>query len=100
MSFKAIKTNFRLEVEPKGLGDFGAIRMSDGIIEPDPERRAQRYEEACEEMAKAIKRHVEGVEHVAVKYETEYLCTDCYYQVAAEDEGCLCPKEKQEASDE
>lgn len=94
---KAIRVNYRLEVEPKGLGDFGGVRMSDRLIEPDPERRAKRYEEACEEMAEAIKRYVEGVEHVEVKYDTEYLCTDCYYQAVSEDEECLCPVAKQRA---
>lgn len=97
MGLKAIRTNYRLEVEPLGLGDFGAIRMSDRLIEPDPERRAKRYEEACEEMAEAIKRHVEGVEHVAVVYDTEYLCGDCGYQTANKDEGCMCPLAKQRA---
>lgn len=97
MGFKEIRTNYRLEVEPKGLGDFGAIRMSDGIIEPDPERRAKRYEEACKKMAEAIKRNVEGVEHVSVMFDTEYLCGDCGYQTADKDEGCLCPAAKQRA---
>jgi hypothetical protein len=54
-------------ITPKSLGNFGFASMSDYGVEPDPVKRGQQYRERCEEIAREVKRHVDGVEDVSVE---------------------------------
>ena len=73
------KSNFRVVVEPKGLGDFGGIRVSDSFFGQSQERIAKDYEDRCKEMADQIRRHVDNVRSAEVDYDTEEICSRCGY---------------------
>lgn len=75
------RENFRVEVTPRGLGDFGSISVGTGLIYgrgPDAKRRIERDEqERCNEIANAIKRHVDNVYSAEVKFDKGYVCGHC-----------------------
>src|SRR3546814_20054338 len=72
------KANFRVVVEPRGLGDFGSIKTSDSLIYgrgPEAAARIARdYEERCDEIAGDIKRHVDNVGYISVEFDQEKVC--------------------------
>lgn len=77
---KGDKENFRVVVEPRSMGDFGSIRMSEGFFyygEGAQARKEKDYQERCEEIAAEIKRHVDNVRYVSVEYDQETVCEYC-----------------------
>ena len=74
---KIRKFDWRVEVWPKGLGNFGCISISDYAIEPDEEKRNERYRMLCEEIKEQIERHVDNVGSVYVICDTEEVCEFC-----------------------
>jgi len=74
---KTIKENFRVEVFPKSLGDFGLVRISDYAVEPDEENRNQEYKAVCEDIVCQIERHVDGVGSIYVEFDTRHVCSFC-----------------------
>lgn len=75
------KTNFRVVVEPRGLGDFGFIKTSDAFAYgrgPEAQARIEReYEGRCKEIASEIKRHVDNVGYAGVEFDQEKVCEHC-----------------------
>jgi hypothetical protein len=77
VSKKVEQTNFRVVIEPRGLGNFGQISMPDRLICPDKDHRLRQYRERCDEIAADVKRHVDNVGHVYVDFDTEGECEHC-----------------------
>lgn len=70
-------TNFRVVVEPHGLGRFGSISTPDSSFYPTAEGRAKAYEERCEEIAAQIKRHVDEVGYITIECDRDPVCDHC-----------------------
>lgn len=71
MSRTVTKAEYRVEVYPKHPGDFGGIFIG-GMSRPDDETRAM-----CEEIARQVKRHVDGVGSASVAWTTVARCEFC-----------------------
>lgn len=75
------KTNFRVVVEPRGLGDFGSIRTSESFFygnTPAEKARMQRdKEDRANEVLADVKRHVDNVDSAWVEFDQEALCEHC-----------------------
>jgi len=69
--------NWRVVVEPRGLGNFGIASISDYAIEPDEEKREARYKAMCEDIMEQIKRHIDDVGNVYLDCDTEEVCSYC-----------------------
>lgn len=70
------KSNFRIIVEPKRLGDYGSIRTSDSFLRK-PEQIEKDYQRRCDDMVDQIKRHVDEVGDAYVDFDTESVCGHC-----------------------
>jgi hypothetical protein len=70
------KSNFRVLVEPKRLGDYGSIRTSDSFLRK-PEQIEKDYQRRCDDIVDQIKRHVDEVGDVSVDFDTESVCSHC-----------------------
>ena len=70
------KSNFRVVVEPKRLGDYGSIRTSDSFLRK-PEQIEKDYQRRCEDMVDQIKRHVDEVGDAYVDFDSESVCSHC-----------------------
>lgn len=81
------KSNFRVIVEPKGLGDFGSIRVSDNFWGNKPEQIEKDYIARCEEIKDQIKRHVDNVRSVEIDYDTQEICSHCGYEWELDEDG-------------
>lgn len=89
----AVRSNFRVVVEPLSLGDHGVYAEQDWVAEPDPVIRAAKYEARCHKIVRQIKRHIDDISipHVRVEWDEEPT-TSAYprqsttdaYQLAAE----------------
>lgn len=71
------KSNFRVTIEPKRLGDYGSVRVSDSMVYKTKEERENAYHERCKEIAEQIKRHVDNIGCVSVDYDIEETCSHC-----------------------
>jgi hypothetical protein len=91
------KSNFRVIVEPKRLGDYGAVRTSDNFLRK-PEQIEKDYQRRCDEIAEEIKRHVDNVGSVEVECDAEDICSHCGQEWEADGIGCptCCEKAEQE----
>ncbi len=70
------KSNFRVIVEPKRLGDFGSIRVSDSFFRNEAQIEKD-YIRRCNEIVEQIKRHVDEVDSVQVEYDVDTVCGYC-----------------------
>lgn len=86
------KSNFRVIVDPKSLGDFGSIRVSDNFWGKTPEQIEKDYLQRCKEIKDQIMRHVDDVHSVDIEYDTEEICSHCGYawEIDPEDNLPLC----------
>lgn len=85
--------NFRVVVEPRGLGDFGFMSMGDSYISNDPERIAKLYRERCAEIVASIKRHADEVGRVDIEWDSSHVCGHCgrvWTEESAEYNGGCC----------
>ncbi|WP_202844739.1 hypothetical protein [Luteimonas saliphila] len=74
------RTNFRVVIEPRRLGNFGSISVSDSFFYRGPladERIAQEYDDRCREIAEQVRRHVDNVSHTSVEFDQEPVCQHC-----------------------
>jgi hypothetical protein len=86
-----INENWRVVVEPRGLGSFGFGSISDYAIEPDKEKREAKYKDACGDIIQEIKRHVDGVGSAYWECDTRHECSFCGYEWDVDEIGCpLC----------
>ena len=51
-----IKSNFRIVIEPRRLGDYGFVRVSDDFTGRDSKQIEKAYQERCEEIIEQIER--------------------------------------------
>lgn len=88
------KSNFRVVVEPKGLGDYGSIRVSDSFFGRSEGEIEKEYLQRCNEIEREIKKHVDNVGYTFVKYDKEELCSHCGlgWEVAEDDNNPDFPK--------
>lgn len=86
------KSNFRVVVEPKGLGDYGSIRVSDSMFYKTQQDREKEYSRRCNDIADEIKRHIDNVGYVNVEFDKEEKCSFCGYgwEVDEETKEPLC----------
>lgn len=77
------KSNFRVIIEPRNLGNFGSIRCSPSLIYgrgPEAEKRmAEELQSRCEEIVSQVKRHVDEVGWVGIECDEEQQCPFCGY---------------------
>ncbi len=95
------QNNYRVVVDPRGLGDFGSVRVGDDLICTNEADRQQRYKERCEDIARDIKRHVDYVKCVTVECDDTYACEHCgrhWTEANAEYNGGCCDAD-QDAED-
>lgn len=74
------KVNFRVVVEPRSLGDYGFIIMSDNSFNRKDEDIEKEYLNRCEGIKDEIKRHVDNVRSIAVDYDVEERCSFCGFE--------------------
>jgi hypothetical protein len=95
------RTNFRVVVEPRSLGNMGFVRTSDSFLYghgPEAEKRiAAEYESRCNEIAEQIKRHVDNVGSAFVEFDQGAVCDHCGYPWSEEStsyNGGCCQKDQ------
>lgn len=76
------KTNFRVIVEPRGMGNFGSVSAGVWLFynlreKAEVSRLERDEQDRCDEIAKEIKRHVDNVSYCAVEYDQEHVCEHC-----------------------
>jgi len=69
--------NFRVVVEPRGLGDFGYVRTSDSFAYPKQKDQEKEYRNRCDDIIEQIKRHVDNIRCVEMLFDSEYICEHC-----------------------
>lgn len=87
------KTNFRVIVEPRAIGDLGWVRTGDHLF-GNAARLERMYQERCEEIRSDIKRHVDNAGWIGVECDTQELCSYCerQWEVEETDEWPETPK--------
>lgn len=77
----AYKENFRVVIDPRGLGDFGSVSCSPSLIYGQgkvAEKLMQRdMEIRCEEIEAEVKRHVDNVSSVWTEWDEVNVCSHC-----------------------
>lgn len=75
------KSNFRITIEPKGLGNYGFATISPRLIYGDGPEAEKRMEhdirERCEEIIEQAKRHVDNIGWMGIECDEEQLCPFC-----------------------
>lgn len=78
---QGLKTNFRVVIEPKGLGDFGSVGVSAEFLygrTEEAKKRIEREEEVrANDVMADVKRHVDNVGRVYVEFDQEHVCEHC-----------------------
>lgn len=100
MGQKTRYENYRVVIEPRGLGNFGSISMSDGLICSSEEDRQRRYRERCQEIVEDVKRHVDNVGLAHVDFDTVKECEHCGWAWTESDStynGGCCAKDEENA---
>lgn len=93
------KSNFRVVVEPRALGNFGAtIRVSDSFFHKTPESIEKGYMDRCREIADQIKRHVDETGSVDIEFDTTAICSHCGHEWEVDETGLpqCCQKAQSE----
>lgn len=98
------KTNFRVVVHPRGLGNFGSVRASDGFFYghgPEAEARIEKeYQERCEEIIADIRRHVDSVGFTEIEFDQDSVCEHCgsvWTEESDQYNGGCCSKDEDSA---
>lgn len=71
------RENFRVVIEPRGLGNFGYVSCSDRMFCKDEADRQRQYRDRCEEIAADVRRHCDNVGHVSVESDEVGECEHC-----------------------
>ena len=90
-------TNFRVVIEPKRLGDFGIVSVSDSMVSRGEKDRQKQYRERCDEIINDVKRHVDAVGDVYIESDVEYFCEHCgsvWTECGAQYNGGCCDKDQ------
>jgi hypothetical protein len=96
------KENFRVIIEPRGLGNFGHVRTSDSFIyghgKEAEARIARDYQDRCDEIVAEVKRHVDNIGSVYVEYDQDAVCEHCGDKWTEDSDtynGGCCEKDQQ-----
>jgi hypothetical protein len=102
MKTKGPKENFRVVIEPRGLGDFGSIRVSASFLYGYDAAAQKRIEsdmqDRCDEIAADVKRHVDNAGYVSVEFDQEDVCEHCgsrWSEESAAYNGGCCAKDEE-----
>jgi hypothetical protein len=80
---KKHESNFRITIEPRGLGDYGYASFSPRLFYGDgPEAEKLMQEELmrrCKDIVEQVKRHVDGIGWVGIENDEEQQCPFCNY---------------------
>lgn len=76
------KTNFRVRVEPRRLGDMSGLSVSDDFLysgtPAEKEKRIQEdYEDRCNSIITEIKCHVNEVGGAYIEFDRNEVCEHC-----------------------
>lgn len=75
------KSNYRVIIEPRGLGNYGFVSCSPRLIYGDgPEAEKRMQEELmsrCEEIVAQATRHVDEIGWIGIEHDTEQRCPFC-----------------------
>lgn len=77
MGVKKTKLNFRVIVEPRGLGDLGGAHVPVSWLYKTPEAEEKAWRSVCQEIVDGIKRHVNDVGSVSIDFDIEETCEHC-----------------------
>lgn len=77
MSKKTAQMNFRVVIDPAGLGQFGSISMPDEMFCTGEEDRQRKYQERCESILQDVKRHVDYAGHAYIESDDASVCEHC-----------------------
>lgn len=97
MAKSAKHENWRVEVYPKRLGDFGYFTISDSRASNDP---GKEYKQRCEEIKDQIKRHVDGIGSCSIECDVNFVCEFCGWQWTEDSDtynGGCCGKDEENA---
>jgi hypothetical protein len=92
--------NYRVVIEPRSLGDFGSVSMSDRLLCSSEQELQRRYRERCHEIAEDVKRHVDNAGLVHVDFDTVATCEHCGHKWTEESStynGGCCKKDQEAA---
>ena len=92
---KIKKSNYRVELTPKNLGNFGWAHISDYALYKDPEKLELAYKERCKEIADKINElNIFGIDDARVVCDTEEVCEFCErtWEVSTDNEDINFPK--------
>lgn len=99
MAPKTVRSNFRVEVEPRSPGDFGFASIG-GRNYSETE-----WESNCEEIATQIRRHIDGLpsrsgKGVRVAWDADRVCEHCgsdWTEKSDAYNGGCCSKDDEQA---
>lgn len=88
------KSNFRVVIHPRSLGNLGLMIVPDSMISSNAELE---YEKLCNEISNQVRRHIDGVGFVEVDFDREYVCEHCGYKWTEDGDkynGGCCDKDE------
>ena len=93
--------NYRVEIVPRRLGDFGIASVSDSFFGESKENIEAQYRARCHEIAESVNRHVDNIGIAHVVFDTVATCKHCghaWTEESNEYNGGCCAKD-QDAED-
>ncbi len=69
------RNNWRVVLEPQLPGN-----VADYVIEPDEDKRNEKYRRLCDDIVSDVRRHVNDVSNVFTECDTEEVCQHCGYK--------------------
>lgn len=94
---KVKRSNWRVVIEPRRLGDYGWVRTSDRFGGISDAQIESEYADRCASIKADVERHVDSVGSVYVDHDEEKVCPHCGHEWAPDDSGVnqCCNKEMQ-----
>lgn len=98
------KSNFRVVVTPRGMGDFGSISVSHGLLygsgKTERARAERDMQSRCDDIVSDIKRHVDNARHIEVEFDQDSVCEHCgaaWTETSNTYNGGCCSKDEESA---
>ena len=94
--------NYRVVIEPRGLGDLGGVVMGDHNFCSSEADRQQQYRERCDAIRANVQRHVDGIGSVRVIADKVATCTHCgarWTEESPDYNGGCCDKDQEAQND-
>lgn len=89
-----VKSNFKVVIEPRGLGNYGFVRVPDDFFGKSQQAIEKNYQERCEEIIDQVKRHVDNVGWIGIEKDEKEICSHCgrIWEVSEDDSDPEFPK--------